>query len=65
MADHVDMGTKETTGVTGSGPVSPVHLLPCQFGRYHLKERLGIGGMAEVFLATLGGDGGFQKRVVV
>src|SRR5262249_17304755 len=35
------------------------------FGRYTLVERLAIGGMAELFLATAPGEHGFQKRVVI
>ncbi|MEM6532384.1 MAG: protein kinase [Myxococcota bacterium] len=35
------------------------------FGRYILRERLGRGGMAEVFLAELPGPRGFAKSVVV
>jgi serine/threonine protein kinase len=34
-------------------------------GRYQLVRRLGIGGMAEVFLARLEGAGGFQKSLVL
>jgi len=35
------------------------------FGRYVLKERLGAGGMAEIFRAELPGPGGFSKPVVL
>jgi len=38
---------------------------PVGFGRYELVERLAIGGMAEVFLATAPGEHGFQKKVVI
>ncbi|WP_084610668.1 serine/threonine-protein kinase [Archangium violaceum] len=34
-------------------------------GRYFLHERLGVGGMAEVFRATYSPEGGFQKRVAL
>jgi len=34
-------------------------------GRFELLERLGIGGMAEVFLAQTEGIAGFKKRVVI
>ncbi|MEZ0313790.1 MAG: protein kinase [Myxococcota bacterium] len=36
-----------------------------QFGRYVLEERLAVGGMAELFLASMAGPGGFKKSVVV
>jgi hypothetical protein len=36
-----------------------------RLGRYHLGERLGEGGMAEVFRAELAGAGGFTKAVAV
>lgn len=42
------------------GPVEPV-----RYGKYTLFERLGVGGMAEVFLARQEGAGGFAKKVVV
>ena len=35
------------------------------FGRYRLIRRLAVGGMAEIFLASLQGDAGFTKRVVL
>jgi serine/threonine protein kinase len=38
---------------------------PIRFGRYELVERLAVGGMAEVFLATVPGEHGFAKNVVI
>jgi len=38
---------------------------PRRIGRYALLERLGVGGMAEVYLAQQDGAVGFQKKVVV
>lgn len=35
------------------------------FGRYRLRQRIGKGGMAEVFLATMEGARGFRRRCVV
>ena len=46
-------------------PVPPAQTLPARFGRYILKERIGVGGMAEVFLASQDGPAGFSKSVVV
>jgi serine/threonine protein kinase len=34
-------------------------------GKYLLHERLGVGGMAEVFRATYSPEGGFEKQVAV
>jgi serine/threonine protein kinase len=39
--------------------------LPMPFGPYTLTERLGVGGMAEVFLAEKEGVAGFHKQVVI
>ena len=36
---------------------------PERFGDYELGERLGVGGMAETFLAIRRGPGGFEQRV--
>ncbi len=35
------------------------------FGRYELLDRIGLGGMAEVWRAKVGGVGGFEKIVVI
>ncbi len=39
--------------------------LPSQYGRYFLQQRLGRGGMAEVFRATVEGPGGFSRAVAI
>src|SRR5687768_5967277 len=36
-----------------------------QFGSYTLVERIGVGGMAEVFLARHNGVEGFEKELVI
>jgi serine/threonine-protein kinase len=38
---------------------------PTGFGRYTLIERIALGGMAELFLATAPGEHGFTKKVVI
>ncbi|MBA3457548.1 MAG: protein kinase [Deltaproteobacteria bacterium] len=38
---------------------------PIGFGRYQLVERLALGGMAELFIATSPGEHGFQKKIVI
>ncbi|HVJ19294.1 MAG TPA: serine/threonine-protein kinase [Polyangiaceae bacterium] len=40
-------------------------MFPQIFGKYVLEREIGAGGMARVYLATLRGAGGFEKRLVV
>jgi len=40
-------------------------LFPQIFGKYILERPIAAGGMARVFLATLRGAGGFEKKLVV
>jgi len=39
--------------------------LPITFGKFVLRERIGKGGMAEIFRATAQGASGFQKELVI
>jgi len=48
---------------SAGGPLGPA--LPASFGRYTLIERVGGGGMATVYRASLSGAGGFEKDVAV
>lgn len=38
---------------------------PTRYGEYVLQDRIGSGGMAEIFLATSQGIEGFEKRLVI
>ncbi|MEM7678195.1 MAG: protein kinase, partial [Myxococcota bacterium] len=42
-----------------------VEFQPTHFGDYILQDRIGAGGMAEIFLATAQGIEGFEKRLVI
>jgi serine/threonine protein kinase len=44
---------------------SPPAFVPSTFGRYHLLERLAVGGMAEIFRARQSGAHGFEKILVI
>ncbi len=39
--------------------------LPAPFGKYHLLERLAVGGMAEIYLAKSFGAAGFERLLVI
>ncbi len=36
-----------------------------RIGRYEIQKRLAVGGMAEIFLAKLKGEAGFEKEIVL
>ncbi|MEO6952992.1 MAG: serine/threonine-protein kinase [Polyangia bacterium] len=48
-----------------STTVDPPTLRPETFGKYELLERLGSGGMADVWRARVVGQSGFQRTVVL
>jgi serine/threonine protein kinase len=48
-----------------STPGTSVGAAPVAFGKYQLVERLGRGGMAEVWKARMVGPAGFQRTLVV
>jgi serine/threonine-protein kinase len=59
--------TEVSDGGGGSGPPRPSQALvtqaasPGHFGRYTLVKTIGAGGMAEVYLARISGEAGFEK----
>ena len=36
-----------------------------QFGKYLLIDKIGVGGMAEVYIGKMTGDEGFEKLLVI
>ncbi len=47
------------------GTVESLETRPEKFGRYILLDRIGVGGMAEIFRAVMPGVEGFQRTFVV
>ena len=43
----------------------PIEITPERFGRYVLLDRIGVGGMADVFRAVMPGVEGFRRTFVV
>ncbi len=57
--DHPHHGAREHQASTVP------HMTPIQFGKYELLDRIGLGGMAEVFLAKSRGAQSFEKVWVI
>jgi serine/threonine-protein kinase len=53
--------TNPVSGPMAAAPSEPVR----QFGKYFLVRKLAEGGMAEIFLAKLVGEQGFERDVVI
>jgi serine/threonine protein kinase len=47
------------------GTVEDIETRPEKFGRYILLDRIGVGGMAEIFRAVMPGVEGFQRTFVI
>ncbi|MFH2010152.1 MAG: serine/threonine-protein kinase [bacterium] len=59
MPDLPDVPSEKPTGSSGG---TPVQIL---FGRYIIHRLLGMGGMAEIYRASVSGPAGFEKPVVI
>ncbi|HMF42535.1 MAG TPA: serine/threonine-protein kinase [Polyangia bacterium] len=46
-------------------PATDPNGAPASIGRYTIVERVGQGGMAEIFAAVTSGEGGFRRPVVI
>ncbi|HJL19526.1 MAG TPA: serine/threonine-protein kinase [Sandaracinaceae bacterium LLY-WYZ-13_1] len=57
-------GSQATAAGAGAGMDAPDHL-PRRFGRYLLFDRIGRGGMADIYLARASTEIGVARRVVV
>ena len=58
------MRASTKTGPSGGGDDQPA-AAPIRLGRFELTERIGVGGMAEVFRAAVRGPEGFRRELVV
>ena len=56
---------EEFTTSDSNTSTQPLHQLPMALGRFTLMKRLGVGGMAEVFLAQSDGSDDLPSTVVV
>lgn len=52
--------TDDRAAARGAGPAAPR-----RFGKYELLERIGAGGMAEIYRAIVAGPDGFEKQLVL
>ncbi len=55
----------DEVGEQTADKASSARMRPRQFGKYTLLEKIGTGGMAEIFKAVARGAGDFQKVLVV
>ncbi len=65
MQDHETPEEEPTAKRDVPASVRPSAAAPSTFGKYLLHRRIALGGMAEIYLASLRGPDGFEKRLVV
>ncbi len=66
MGDGVALLTRSAYDDPRGGQGQPCPLPGAKpFGKYYLLDRIGVGGMAEVFLAVAIGPQGFQRTLVI
>jgi tRNA A-37 threonylcarbamoyl transferase component Bud32 len=65
MALALNPEKSDWQGSPSSASASAAPVDPNQMGRYHLIERIGEGGMAEIFFAVAHGAEGFVRHFVV
>ena len=63
--NHGDWPPASQAPTPAYAAVAPTHAEPLQLGRYELLERIGEGGMAEIFLAAARGAENFVRHFVV